>query len=153
LSKELLKQIGENWYGDQWQAPLARELDVGERSMRRWAAGTDDIPRGVWRDILFRLEARYNYAEFHLGEVRSILDQVQVCAFQCWDPARGEMVQGIGKSTPARIAKIGGDPILKTAEWVPADEVDAEGRLKPVELSPLSGGFQTQVTNGPRSGR
>jgi len=155
LSKELLKQIGENWFGDQWQGPLARELSVGERSLRRWVAGTDGIPEGIWRDLLLRLEARYNYAKFYLGEVKSILGQVQVCSFQRWDSARGENVQGPCKSTPARIAKIGGEPILNTSEWVPADAVDAEGRLKPTAFSPsLSGdGFQTQVTDGPKSSR
>lgn len=155
LSKELLKQIGENWYGEQWQAPLARDLSVGERSMRRWAAGTDPIPQGVWRDILFQLEARFNYATYYLGEVKSILGQVEVSGFQVWDSARGDMVQGLRKSTPARIARIGGTPIPGTSEWVPAENIDAEGWLKPVPISPSQSGdgFQTQVTSGPRSGR
>src|ERR1700730_4441841 len=48
MSNELLKRVGESVYGQQWQAPLARDLGVNERSMRRWVAGTDEIPRGVW---------------------------------------------------------------------------------------------------------
>ena len=44
MSKELLKRVGEFIYGEQWQAPLARDLGVSERSMRRWVAGTDEIP-------------------------------------------------------------------------------------------------------------
>jgi hypothetical protein len=47
----LLRQIGEEIYGPVWQAELSREIGVSDRSMRRWAAGTDEIPGGVWQAI------------------------------------------------------------------------------------------------------
>jgi hypothetical protein len=52
----LLRQIGVSFHGEEWQAPLARDLRVSERTMRRWMAGTEEIPRGVWRDLSGRLE-------------------------------------------------------------------------------------------------
>lgn len=58
MSKErlLLQQIGIFLHGEEWQAPLARDLRVNERTMRRWVAGSDEIPRGVWRDLSASLE-------------------------------------------------------------------------------------------------
>jgi hypothetical protein len=58
LSKDrlLLKQIGVFFHGEEWQAPLARDLRVSERTIRRWVAGTEEIPRGVWRDLSAHLE-------------------------------------------------------------------------------------------------
>jgi hypothetical protein len=47
----LLRQIGVFFHGEEWQAPLARDLRVNERTIRRWVAGTEEIPRGVWRDL------------------------------------------------------------------------------------------------------
>jgi hypothetical protein len=55
----LLRQIGEALYGQAWQAELSREIGVSDRSMRRWAAGTDEIPEGVWRDVHWHAEARW----------------------------------------------------------------------------------------------
>jgi hypothetical protein len=57
LSKDrLLRQIGIFFHGEEWQAPLARDLRVNERTIRRWVAGTEEIPRGVWRDLSAQLE-------------------------------------------------------------------------------------------------
>jgi hypothetical protein len=56
----LLRQIGIFFHGEEWQAPLARDLHVSERTMRRWVAGTEDIPRGVWRDLSAHLETYTN---------------------------------------------------------------------------------------------
>ena len=58
MSKDqiLLRQVGSFFYGEEWQAPFARDLRVNERSLRRWVAGTEEIPRGVWRDLAARLE-------------------------------------------------------------------------------------------------
>jgi hypothetical protein len=141
LSKELLKRIGEFLYGEQWQAPLARDISVGDRSMRRWAAGTDEIPNGVWRDIGFRLESMQGDLEYLIGEVKRLKGLIEVHSFKVWDHRAGEMVQPRTKSTAARIALIGGNIIPGTAEWMPPSSVDSEGRAK--EVNP---GFQTQVS-------
>jgi hypothetical protein len=58
LSKNqlLLQQVRSFFYGEEWQAPLARDLAVNARTMRRWAAGTEEIPQGIWRDLNARFE-------------------------------------------------------------------------------------------------
>lgn len=53
----LLRDVGEALYGSRWQSELARDLDVSDRTMRRWAAGTD-IPPGVGMDLRRLCEER-----------------------------------------------------------------------------------------------
>lgn len=54
LSPELLRQVGEALYGEQWQTELARALDVNNRTVRRWVAGTWE-PRPQHTGKLYRL--------------------------------------------------------------------------------------------------
>lgn len=45
MTKEELAQLGEARYGQNvWKARLARELDVNERTVRRWSTGETPIP-------------------------------------------------------------------------------------------------------------
>jgi hypothetical protein len=55
---QLLSEVGAVLYGAHWQAALASEIAVSDRSMRRWANGTDPIPWGVWLDVYRHIEAR-----------------------------------------------------------------------------------------------
>lgn len=48
----LLLEAGEALYGPRWQAELARELGVADRTVRRWVAGTSDVPAGLYVDLL-----------------------------------------------------------------------------------------------------
>jgi len=48
----LLVETGEALYGPRWQSDLARDLGVSDRTVRRWAAGTHDMPPGVCADLL-----------------------------------------------------------------------------------------------------
>lgn len=48
----LLVEAGEALYGPRWQSELARDLDVSIRTMQRWAAGTTDVPAGLYLDLL-----------------------------------------------------------------------------------------------------
>lgn len=61
MDPELLREIGEGLHGADWMAPLARDLDVSERTMRRWANGTAPMPLGLvddlWRLVSLRLGA------------------------------------------------------------------------------------------------
>jgi hypothetical protein len=129
LSKELLQRVGKFIYGEQWQASLARDLGVGERSMRRWVAGTDEIPRGVWCDLGSRLEIWHGTLGHLVREVKYTSGLIEVHAFKAWDSNAGDMIQPRGKSTAERIAKIGGDIIPGSAEWLPPSAIDAEGRM------------------------
>jgi DNA-binding transcriptional regulator YdaS (Cro superfamily) len=48
----LLVECGEALYGPRWQCELARELGVSDRTVRRWIAGAQRVPSGVWLDLL-----------------------------------------------------------------------------------------------------
>jgi hypothetical protein len=50
--KRLLLECGEALYGLQWQSPLARDLGVADRTVRRWSAGASDVPSGLYVDLL-----------------------------------------------------------------------------------------------------
>lgn len=44
---DILKIAGEMLYGHQWQSPLSRDLNVTDRTVRNWAAGSarpSDLP-------------------------------------------------------------------------------------------------------------
>jgi len=51
MSSKLLSEVGETLYGSRWQTDLSRALDVSDRTVRRWVAGTDDVPPGVYDDL------------------------------------------------------------------------------------------------------
>jgi hypothetical protein len=44
---QLLSEVGQALYGENWQSALSADIAVSDRSMRRWANGTDQIPWGV----------------------------------------------------------------------------------------------------------
>lgn len=46
-----LRAIGERLYGSAWRCRLAAALEVNERTVRRWLAGTTPIPAGLAREI------------------------------------------------------------------------------------------------------
>lgn len=48
----LLVETGQALYGERWQSPLARDLGVSDRTMRRWATGAYPVPPGVLTDLL-----------------------------------------------------------------------------------------------------
>lgn len=70
IDPALLRRVGEALYGQQWQAPLARDLPVSERHMRRLLAGTTPISPGIAGDLA-RL-CRDRLAE--LADVAATLD-------------------------------------------------------------------------------
>jgi hypothetical protein len=47
----LLIACGEALYGSRWQTDLSEELEVADRTMRRWLAGDTPIPPGLWVDL------------------------------------------------------------------------------------------------------
>lgn len=57
MTPSILRAVGEALYGPRWQCELARELCVSDRTMRRWSAGTHEIPPAV-RDDLLAIVAR-----------------------------------------------------------------------------------------------
>lgn len=71
----LLRQIGEEMFGPTWQADLSHAIAVSDRSMRRWAAGTDPVPEGVWRDIHLVAEAKWVPIKYFDDEIVARLDR------------------------------------------------------------------------------
>ncbi len=57
MSDNLITQYGRALYGARWYTPMADDLGVAQRTVRRWAAGEYDPPPGVW-DELRALAAR-----------------------------------------------------------------------------------------------
>ena len=62
---ETLTLVGRSLYGDRWQTDLAGALNVSDRTMRRWVAGTD-VPR---LDVLGDLLRLVNDRKGELGVV------------------------------------------------------------------------------------
>lgn len=54
----LLLACGRALYGDRWQSPLARDLGVADRTMRRWVAGSHPVPEGIAADLLRLVQER-----------------------------------------------------------------------------------------------
>lgn len=57
MDANLLRQAGEALYGSRWQTDLARDLNVADRTVRRWAI-SGDVPPGAWGDIRRLLRER-----------------------------------------------------------------------------------------------
>lgn len=54
----LLREAGKALYGPRWQSDIARDLGVSDRTVRRWDAGQNAIPPGVWANIRALLTTR-----------------------------------------------------------------------------------------------
>lgn len=52
MSDRLIQRTGEALYGPRWQADLARDLDVSDRTIRAWVSGAAEPPQGVYVDLL-----------------------------------------------------------------------------------------------------
>lgn len=58
LTPAVLAAAGAALYGDRWQNPLARDLGVADRTMRRWVAGQYPVPDGVRGNLMRLLRER-----------------------------------------------------------------------------------------------
>lgn len=66
----LLLACGRALYGDRWQSPLARDLGVADRTMRRWVAGSYPVPEGIAADLLRLVQERQ-------GELRELAGRLK----------------------------------------------------------------------------
>jgi hypothetical protein len=57
LDSTHLRSVGEALFGHAWPAPLANELDISERTLRRWMAGRM-IPEGIWPELIIICQER-----------------------------------------------------------------------------------------------
>jgi hypothetical protein len=88
----LLRNIGENLYGPRWQTELSNAISVSDRSMRRWLAGEDLIPRGVWGDLRLLVQSRW----IDLRELEDQLNdlyEITVYRYKRWNEMKGDFYQ------------------------------------------------------------
>ncbi len=85
---DTLRMVGEALYGSRWQSDLAADLNVSDRTMRRWVAGSE-LPRvDVVKDLGTLVQKRTG----RLGEVGTALTHVQLIQWRATGPKvpRGE---------------------------------------------------------------
>lgn len=51
-NRDKLRTLGEALHGPRWQRPVATDLDIDDRQVRRWASGEYDPPDGVIADLI-----------------------------------------------------------------------------------------------------
>ena len=92
---QLLSEVGQTLYGEHWEAPVSREIGVSDRSMRRWANGTDLIPWGVWLDIYRHLEARTLTLDYWKQELyeRVVIRSCEQSFKENYDPEKDWMIE------------------------------------------------------------
>jgi hypothetical protein len=86
----LLSEIGQALYGPQWQSALSGQISVSDRSMRRWANGSDPIPWGVWFDIYHHLESRALTLDYWKKELydRVVIRACEQTPVEKYDPQK-----------------------------------------------------------------
>lgn len=67
---DVLKLVGEALYGQQWQTPLSRDLNVTDRTVRNWTSGPTRPA-----DLDDRLLALLRQRAEHLGELISLIER------------------------------------------------------------------------------
>lgn len=58
MTKELLIEAGQALYPTGWIGPLAVDLNVNNRTIRRWASGVHPVPPGIALEIVAFLQHR-----------------------------------------------------------------------------------------------
>jgi DNA-binding transcriptional regulator YiaG len=51
MTPDLLREAGQALYGDLWQSALARDLNVNDRTVRRWVANDSPLPNGLSDEV------------------------------------------------------------------------------------------------------
>lgn len=69
----LLVECGQALYGERWQSPLARDLGVADRTVRRWVAGTSDVPAGLYVDLLRLTQKRSAALDGLAGKLQRLI--------------------------------------------------------------------------------
>ena len=80
MSSKLLFDVGEALYGPRWQTELSRAIDVSDRTVRRWAAGADDVPPGVYFELLSLLTEKAAEVDDVIARVNSLIEKLELAA-------------------------------------------------------------------------
>jgi len=70
---KLLRDAGEALYGPRWQTEVARDLDVSDRTIRRWIAGAEDLPPGVAMDL-------WRLCEERRADLDGVIDRLKIAS-------------------------------------------------------------------------
>lgn len=70
---QLLRRVGAALYGSRWQAALAGDLGVNDRTMRRWVSGEWPVPERAWGELRQLVTQRRD----HLVEVAADLEAMK----------------------------------------------------------------------------
>jgi hypothetical protein len=123
----LLRNIGEKLYGPRWQTDLSTAIGVSDRSMRRWVAGDDHVPYGVWNDLRLLVQTRWidlREIEYQLNDLQT----VTIYRFKRWNQQSGDFDLSPIRATLAYIESVGCQIVEGSERRVDAWDVDVEGR-------------------------
>jgi hypothetical protein len=146
---ELLQHVGLRLFGGQWRGQLCAIIGVSDRSMRRWIGGVEQIPPGVWSDILDLVRSRWGDLR-ELESLVSDVNRIPVYAFKVYDAASGQSVrQTKSKRTAENIEKLSGEIIPGTQQIVDRRSLDDQGRfILPPDGAEWSVGNVQSTTEG-----
>lgn len=71
MTPTLLTKCGEALYGPRWQSEMSRDLDVDDRTIRRWVSGESPVPIGVHVDLLRLLTERASDIDDLIPQLKS----------------------------------------------------------------------------------
>jgi hypothetical protein len=80
MSSKLLADVGTALYGPRWQTELSRAIDVSDRTIRRWASGADDVPDGVYSDLLSLLTEKAGEVDDVISKINTTLEKLKRAA-------------------------------------------------------------------------
>lgn len=72
-----LALIGRALYGERWQTALATDLNVADRTMRRWLAGESPIPDGLEDDLQKLLAERLAKMDGLAGRIPHVFEDAE----------------------------------------------------------------------------
>lgn len=73
ISPDTFARVGRALYGDNWKMPLARDLDMSDRSLHYMADGSRGIHAGIVADLLALIETRERDTHELAKELRKAL--------------------------------------------------------------------------------
>lgn len=73
MTPENLEAIGIYLHGSGWKQRLADDLQVGVRSVKRWAAEELPIPSGAWNDLITLAACRFVEEQLKTAAINGML--------------------------------------------------------------------------------
>lgn len=136
LTPELFARAGRALFGDEWQVPLARRLNINERTVRRIAqAARNGEPYRMtpgWKaDLVAALRERTKQAleqAKEASEIADILGKVRVYRFSVWNSSTDEYAPSARWATAAAIETFKGRIDDPEGRLVPLDCLDGDGK-------------------------